>query len=470
MRVPSMLLYVKLCVVLSVAFSPMFVSAGGYPTTRTTKTTTKTTTTTTSTTTIITTTTSKTTTSDLLTSSTPSPSVSSTKTVVSSSSLTLKSTSSLVHSSDSSKSLTFTTLSATSTSKPLPSPTVTGDIIDIITDPITVGVLLDEFPNSTFSAAQNFFLNQNDSWWVDRARFQLGLTTINLVFRPLFTGDPTQGQLALPQAPSLNITFQGPASLSTINGHSLVTRTYVMNTAMICLKDTAQTSDPALATIGGNVAIPFTLPVDPQLTVQRMGYACMDEGGFPLGSLDSESVRTYFDTTCTSEIDSPFVPGTGCWQCHCSKTADLSCVDAIHTYVGGTDFNITYTRAPWSESKASYYERKNIYQVDPSASGANLIGKMEGVKHNFVSYRYFEDNSCESQECLSGFGWRRIINFDATHVNIGSKDVLIGNVTYTTDQQYTFNPEIQHYLYYWFNCKRNFFKFHCCSKLLNCFF
>ena len=183
-----------------------------------------------------------------------------------------------------------------------------------------------------------------------------------------------------------------------------------------------------------------------------MGYACMDEGGFPLGSLDSESVRTYFDTTCTSEQDSPYVPGTGCWQCHCSKTANLSCVDAIQAYVGGTDFNIKYTRVPWNEAKATYYENLNVYKIDTSASGANIVGKIEGVKHNFVSYRYFEKNSCEAQECLSGLGWRRIINFDATHVNIGTKDVLIGDVTYTTDQEYTFDPAIQHYLYYWFNC------------------
>ena len=335
--------------------------------------------------------------------------------------------------------------------------TVTGDIIDIKTDPITVGVLLDEFPNSTIAAATSYFIAQDDDWWTSRARFQLGLTTVNLVFRPLFTGDPAQGQLALPQAPALNITFQGPPSVSTIGGHTVVARTYVMNSAMICLKDSAVTSDPALGTVGGKVSVPFTLPVDPQLTVQRMGYACMDEGGFPLGSLDSESVRTYFDTTCTPETDSPFVPGTGCWQCHCSKTSELSCVDAIGKYVGGTDFNITYTRASWSESKASYYEGLNVYNVNPSASGANLVGKMEGVIHNFVSYRYFDDNSCESQECLSGYGWRRIINFDATHVNVGTKDVFIGNVTYTTDESYTFNPAIQHYLYYWFNCKHSIF-------------
>ena len=154
-----------------------------------------------------------------------------------------------------------------------------------------------------------------------------------------------------------------------------------------------------------------------------MGYACMDEGGFPLGSLDSEAVRTFFDTDCTAENDSHYVPGTGCMQCHCSKTANMSCVDAIHTYVGGTDFNITYIRAPWSETKASYYEKSNTYNVDTKACGANLVEKIEGVKHNLVSYRYFEENSCEAQECLSGLVWRRILNFDATHVNVGTKDI-----------------------------------------------
>ena len=151
--------------------------------------------------------------------------------------------------------------SRSSTSTHSSNPTVTGDIVDIITDPITVGVLLDEFPNH--NAAKNYFLEKKDSWWIDRARFQLGLTTINLVFRPFSSDDPNIGQLVLPQIPALNITFKGPATIKTINGHTLLARTYVMNTAMICLKDSAQKIRPCSCYCGGKVAIPFTLPVDP---------------------------------------------------------------------------------------------------------------------------------------------------------------------------------------------------------------
>jgi hypothetical protein len=56
-----------------------------------------------------------------------------------------------------------------------------------------------------------------------------------------------------------------------------------------------------LSTIGGTWDEPFDLPADPELVMQRTGYACLDEFGFPPNSAFEESVYYFYDQTCQVE-------------------------------------------------------------------------------------------------------------------------------------------------------------------------
>ena len=60
-------------------------------------------------------------------------------------------------------------------------------------------------------------------------------------------------------------------------------------------------SERKLANVGGTWREPFILPVDPELLLQRTGYACMDEDQFPFGSVDSEEVDSFYDQTAVVE-------------------------------------------------------------------------------------------------------------------------------------------------------------------------
>jgi hypothetical protein len=55
-----------------------------------------------------------------------------------------------------------------------------------------------------------------------------------------------------------------------------------------------------------------------------------------------------------------------------------------------------FTRVAWNEPLAQHYEKMNQYELDITASGSNQVGKLDGLRHNFVVYKYFEKDSCEA--------------------------------------------------------------------------
>ena len=182
-----------------------------------------------------------------------------------------------------------------------------------------------------------------------------------------------------------------------------------------------------------------------------------NESGFPWNSLDTESSEMYYDDSCKS------IPQLGTYplceaDCHCSKDAAMDCTTALSTYIGSTVLNMTFTRVAWDETIASTIEAKNKYRINSSSPGSDITPvdvnqAGQGLKRNLIIYRYFESQSCESMECLKGNGWRKLVLFDSIYINVGTKDVNIGQVAYVTGDMTTFDYSIQHEQYYWFACK-----------------
>ena len=67
-----------------------------------------------------------------------------------------------------------------------------------------------------------------------------------------------------------------PATTRIVDGHFLVVRDYSFTTYILGRFGDAVVSDPRLGMIGNSVSEVFTLPVDPELLVQRSGYAWYD--------------------------------------------------------------------------------------------------------------------------------------------------------------------------------------------------
>ena len=151
-------------------------------------------------------------------------------------------------------------------------PTSNGDIVKVITNTITVGVLLDEIPSMSNTSAVNFFKAKPDSWWINRIRKQVFFSQYRLVFRNLYYPALFVNQLIIPNITQWSITMQ-PATTRLIDGHFLVVRDYSFTTYILGRFGDAVISDPRLGIIGNSVTEQFTLPVDPQLLIQRSGYA-----------------------------------------------------------------------------------------------------------------------------------------------------------------------------------------------------
>jgi hypothetical protein len=190
-----------------------------------------------------------------------------------------------------------------------------GDMIRV-TGRGTISVLLDEIKRKKDrSKFSKFIKNMEDKFWLDRVETQLLLVQYRLTFRPVFNDEnPAYGQLNLPPFNQINVTFKSMPKHMIIDGHHHIGRTYNFETFIVGKKGSAQLADPNFSSIGGVVFENFTLPADPQLLVQRTGYACMDEDQFPLNSVDPEAQDIYYDDSC--EAEEPFEGGV-CSQCHC---------------------------------------------------------------------------------------------------------------------------------------------------------
>lgn len=280
-----------------------------------------------------------------------------------------------------------------------------------------VGVLLDELPEGVRDQAAMALLDRGEDFWRARASRQIETTLYRLVYRNFFYDEEEErGQLPLPPRELWSIELGAPQR-EMVDGHDLVTVTYTLSSTLLTGYEEAARAEPELASIGGLWSEPFVLPVDPDLLLERTGYACMDEADFPPNSVDSENAVAFFDHECTE--------GEGEDSCHVTLPApQISCLDALQAYVGRVETSVDFERLAWNEAIA------DEVRIGAQRPGIHLKAMQEGVEDNRIVYRYFPEDSCAIAEgCVGGSGWRRLLQFTATVQNLGTLDSAIGDVS-----------------------------------------
>jgi hypothetical protein len=283
-----------------------------------------------------------------------------------------------------------------------------------------VGFLLDELPEGARDAAAAALLERDEQLWRARAQRQIETTLYRLVYRNFFYDEEEgRGQLPLPPRELWSIELGAPQR-EMIDGHDLVTITYTLTSTLLTGYEEAALAEPALSAVGGRWSEPFVLPADPDLLLERTGYACMDEADFPPNSVDTENAVAFYDHEC--------VGGEGEDSCHVTQPApQISCVDALQAYVGRVETTVDFERLAWDEAIAAQV------RVGEQRPGIHLKALSEGVEDNRIVYRYFPEDSCAIAEgCVGGAGWRRLLQFTATVQNLGDRDSAIGDVSETS--------------------------------------
>lgn len=287
-----------------------------------------------------------------------------------------------------------------------------GALIDLRMES-TVGVLLDELPAAQRDRVAEALLAEPADAWVARAALQVETTYYRVTFRNFFYDGV--GLLPLPPRPQWAIEVGTPAR-RTIDGHDLVVVDYTFTGTLLSAVGEPAISDPGLAEIGGVVEEAFALPADPELLLERTGYACMDEEDFPPRSVDTENARSFFDDTCEAGADS---------SCHVTEAPTESCVEALRANVGVVETALRYERRPWDAARAD-----EVRYGEQVRGGPQLRAVQEGVDDNRIVYRYYGADSCAIAEgCVGGAGWRRLLQFTATMHNHGDEDAFIGDVS-----------------------------------------
>ena len=295
--------------------------------------------------------------------------------------------------------------------KPRP-PGDPGALIDVRLES-RVGVLLDELPGASRGRVAADLLVAPSTFWQDRVRRQIESSLYRLIYRNEF--DPKKGKLPLPPPEQWNISIGKPVR-DRVDGHDYVLVPYTFQSTLLSAESEAGLADKALAKVGGTVVEKFNLPADPELLLERTGYACMDEADFPPNSVDTENARQFFDDTCTAGI------ADGCHITMPAPTVD--CLTALRAKVGAIRTSFVFKRLPWSSALAD-----SVRVGVQRPGGAQLKALEEGVRDNRIVYRYFPANSCAiSEGCVGGSGWRRLLQFTATVQNLGAEAAAIGEV------------------------------------------
>lgn len=286
-----------------------------------------------------------------------------------------------------------------------------GALIDLRMDS-TVGVLLDDIPATDRERVAAALLAEPTAAWVARAELQVETTSYRLTYRSAFYEG--LGLLPLPPRPQWVVEV-GTPERRTIDGHDLVVVDYTFSSTLLSAVGEPAIADPALAELGGIVEEAFALPVDPELLLERTGYACMDEEDFPPNSVDTENARSFFDDTCEGGADS---------GCHITEAPAESCVEALRANVGVVETAVRFERRPWDATRAD-----EVRYGEQEPGGPQLQAVQEGVEDNRIVYRYYGADSCAIAEgCVGGSGWRRLLQFTATMHNRGDEDAFIGDV------------------------------------------
>jgi hypothetical protein len=322
-----------------------------------------------------------------------------------------------------------------------------------VTTTSQIGVLLDEIPESMRERVASALLEKPESFYIERAKRQLSLASYRLNFRPFFYEEGSgKQQLPLPPESVLSISLVPDADgvkirRDTVEGHDYVLADYELSAIVVTDEASPAKSEPALADVGGTWEEPFTFPVDPELLVQRTGYACMDEAEFPPNSVDSEDVEFFYDQDC--EVEEELTPD----GCHYTELPTESCQDALSARVGKVDAPFHYERLEWDEAVAA----ENRVGEVRTHGAADLQVVEEELNVNRLTYRFIDDSSCALAEaCVGGTGWRRLLQFNASEKNVGTEAVNIGNVDYFVDDPNNPTPNANHHVYQFSACHNHY--------------
>lgn len=281
-----------------------------------------------------------------------------------------------------------------------------------------VGVLLDELPAELRERAAEQLLEEDEAFWQGRARAQILLSSYRLVFRNFYYDEEEgRGQLPLPPTELWQVEFDGPAQRVDVGGHDLVVRDFTFQSTLLTDEPSAGASDPALAEVGGSWDEPFVFPLDPELLLQRTGYACMDEAEFPPNSVDGENVATFYDHECEGDD----------YACHITEVPSESCIEALDRAVGAVDTFVHFERLAWDEELADDVRVGELTHPDQP----DVRVMQEGLDVQRVIYRFIGEDSCAlAENCVGGTGWRRLLQFDASVHNVGGQALDIGDIDY----------------------------------------
>jgi hypothetical protein len=210
------------------------------------------------------------------------------------------------------------------------------------------------------------------------------------------------------------------AQRTQVDGHDVVTVGYTMTSTLLSDRESPGVSEPALLQTGGTWDEPFVMPVDPEVLFQLTGYSCMRESDTPRNSVDGEDTEYFYDFDCM---------GTGYGQENCHYTVPNTpqdCKDALTAQIGTSQLKIHYERLAWDAALAD-----KVRIGTPTGPNPDLMPDRDAMMNKQrVIYRYFPANSCaEAEHCITGSGWRRLLQFDGDVVNVGKTALDIGQTT-----------------------------------------
>ena len=274
--------------------------------------------------------------------------------------------------------------------------------------------------------------------WLARAARQIRLTRLLMNFRNFGVLD--KGQLPLPPQQLWDIRLDDAApTRQTIQGHDLLVLGYNFQSTLLTSEDSPVKAEPILADIGGIWEEAFVFPIDPDFLLQRTGNACVNEGGFPANSFDSENIWRLFDFNCQAGDG-------GAAGCHRTNLPDFSCREALVARVGELETVIRFERIPWSIELANQVRIGEL--TSPFAPDLKVVAS--DLATNRIIYRYFEPDDCALEEGAVGdTGWRRLLQFDATVHNVGGQPLEVGEATAEDLDNHVFiyNPCHAHFHY-----------------------
>jgi hypothetical protein len=280
----------------------------------------------------------------------------------------------------------------------------------------TVGILLNDIPNSEREAIAAELLEQSEADWLALAERQLQLTNYRLDFRNFIHAG--KGQLPLPPRELWELALTSEPRREMVGVHDYVLIDYRFTSTLLSDAESPAQSEPALAVEGGVWNEPFVLPLDPNLLFQRTGNACLNEAGFPPNSYDSENVWFFYDFDCTPD-------STGAAGCHRTVRPALTCRQALMRRVSTVDTAVRFERLAWDDDLADSVRIGEVTTAD--YPDLKVVG--EDLEDHRLEYIYFPPNACGVLEgCVDAPGWRRVLRFSATIHNVGGQPLHIGPV------------------------------------------